>query len=338
MDRPAAPVTMRPCVYATSGWGIHDDRWTDALRYVGFEPLIIRLGIDVSNPTELRHRVDEVASPNTPVLAGPLESVASHLIGLAAPVIGLSWGFDLHTMSDNSWLPRLHRLIVDSEATMRIAMNAGVRPEAITFLPWGVDIDRFRPDGPRADLTGWGVQQSGRTVLSLRAHEPLYRVEDIVEAFALASKEEADLHLLVGHSGSLTDELRCQARELGIAERTHFIGSIPEADLPDLFRAADVYVSASEVDGTSVTLLQAMACGTSVVASETAGNGPWVRPGKTGYLFATGDTIGLAHRLVAALDESPPVRSQLTHNARALVEDQADWNANVWRLRQALEV
>jgi len=329
---------MRPCVYATSGWGIHDDRWTDALRYVGFYPQIIRLGIDASDPNDLRHRVDESASPDTPVLAGPLESVASHLIGLDAPVIGLSWGFDLHTMVDNSWLLRLHRLIVDSEATMRIATDAGVSSQAITFLPWGVDVNRFKPDGPHADLTRWGVRKSGRTVLSLRAHEPLYRVGDIVEAFALASKEEADLHLLVGHSGSLTDGLRAQARELGIAERTHFIGSIPEADLPDLFRAADVYVSASEVDGTSVTLLQAMACGTPVVASDTAGNRPWVRSGETGSLFATGDTLSLAHQLVAALDEALPVRSELTHNARALVKDQADWNANVWRLRQALEV
>ncbi|HEY7824606.1 MAG TPA: glycosyltransferase, partial [Acidimicrobiia bacterium] len=296
-------MTLQHCVYATSGWGIHDVRWTDALRSLGFEPTIVRLGIDASTPAELRHRVDEAAGPHVPVLAGPLDSVTSHLIGIKAPIIGLSWGFDLHTMSDRSWLPELHGLIVDSDATARIATSAGVAPAAITFLPWGVDIDRFTPDGPHADLTRWGVPKSARTVLSLRAHEPLYRVLDILEGFARTSREATDLHLLIGHSGSLTDELRAHARELGIEDRTHFIGSLPEEDLPALLRVTDVYVSASEVDGTSVTLLQAMACGTPVLVSDTPGNTSWIQEGETGHVFQTGKAQDLARELIAALED-----------------------------------
>jgi len=329
-------VTLQHCVYATSGWGIHDVRWTDALRSLGFEPTIVRLGIDAPTPAELRHRVDEAAGPDVPVLAGPLDSVTSHLIGIKAPIIGLSWGFDLHTMSDRSWLPELHGLIVDSDATARIATSAGVAPAAITFLPWGVDVERFTPDGPRADLTRWGVPKSARTVLSLRAHESLYRVSDIFEGFAITSREVTDLHLLIGHSGSLTDELRAQARELGIDDRTHFIGSLPEEDLPALLRATDVYVSASEVDGSSVTLLQAMACGTPVLTSDTEGNRPWVQPGVTGHLFRTGDPRDLATELVRIAHAESGTATELTANARALVQSRADWMSNIRQLADAL--
>ena len=329
-------MTSRRCVYVTSGWGIHDTRWTNALRTLDFEPDIVRLGIDAADPTHLRELVAAAARPAKPILAGPLDSVTAHVVGLDSPVIGLSWGFDLHTMSDRSWLPALQGLIVDSEATKRIARGAGVPPQAITFLPWGVDIDRFAPQGPAADVTTWGVPESAPTVLSLRAHEPLYRVSDILEGFAQTSQDSTDVHLLVGHRGSLTEQLQSEANELGIADRTHFIGPIAENDLPALLRAANVYVSASEVDGTSVTLLQAMACRTPVLASDTAGNQSWVQSGVTGHLFRTGDPQDLAEHLtrVALMDREST--EAMTEQAYALVRHKADWQANIHRLADAL--
>jgi len=328
---------MRPCVYVTSGWGIHDRRWVAALRELGFDPRIIRLGIDVTTPSELRMQVTHVSIGNTPVLAGPLNTVAVHLTGMSAPVIGLSWGFDLHTMAERDWLAQLSGVIVDSTATTDIALQSGVDPEAITYLPWGVDLAVFTPEGPQLDLQRLGIPEHARSVLSLRAHETLYRVGDIINGFAQVSHQRDDVHLIVGHGGSLTDELRAQVVDLGLQDRVHFIGSIPESDLPALLRAVDVYISASEVDGTSVTLLQAMACGTLVLASDTAGNRQWVHPTETGYLFVTGDANDLSCQLTAALKSPLPACSELVHNGRALVEDQADWNANIGRLGQALE-
>ncbi len=329
-------MSLARCVYATSDWGIHDARWTDALRTVGFQPDVVRLGIDAASPTVFRELVARAAGPNMPILAGPLDLVTAQLVGIDSPVIGLSWGFDLHTMSDRSWLSKLHGLIVDSEATAHLATSAGVSSKRITFLPWGVDLDQFSHNGPRADLTAWGVPESARTVLSLRSHEPLYRVPDILEGFAQASSELSDVHLLVGHSGSLTEQLRAQANALGIHDRTHFIGSIPEEDLPALLRASDLYVSASEVDGTSVTLLQAMACGTPVLTSDTAGNRPWVQPGVTGFLFQTGDPGDLRSQLLKVVLAGTHDTKLICANAQALVRRQADWKSNIQRLADAL--
>jgi len=326
---------MQPCIYATSGWGIHDERWTTALRDVGFEPTIVRLGIDAQSPSDLRRAVDSHSSATTPVLAGPLDSVACHLTGLPAPVVGLSWGFDLHTMGDTRWLVELEGLIVDSEATALIAESAGVPTTRITRLPWGVDLSVFTPTGPKEDFTRWGVPTGAATVLSLRAHEPLYRVADIIDGFANIADSNPDVHLIIGHSGSLTDELRQRAQQLHIHDRTHFIGSVPESDLPALLRGTRLYVSASEVDGTSVTLLQAMTCGTPVLVSNTPGNLSWIGEADTGHVFQTGNAQDLARGLNAALGD--PSTNDLTRRARNRVLADADWLRNVSRLKQALD-
>jgi glycosyltransferase involved in cell wall biosynthesis len=176
-------------------------------------------------------------------------------------------------------------------------------------------------------------------VLSLRAHEPIYRVADIITAFAQVPRRDdvhedfPDPHLIIGHQGSLTPELKALVRELGVEGRTRFIGMVPESDLVPLLGRASCYVTASEVDGTSVTLLQAMACGTPVIASATPGNCGWVTEGVTGHLFPVGDVRALTECLIEVTSRYP---QELVDNARAQVERDADWKANLGRLAGAL--
>jgi len=241
-------------------------------------------------------------------------------------------------MSDTAWLPELTGLIVDSEATQRIALEAGVPRERITMLPWGVDLSVFTSVGPQADLSTWDVPSDNTVLLTLRAHEPRYRTHDILDGFARFHALHGDVCLLLGHQGSLTQELQARATTLGVADYVRFIGTIDESDLPALLRAADAYISASEVDGTSVTLLQAMACGTPVVVSDTPGNTAWVKPGETGLTFATGDSADLAHQLEALVGLSPAGVELLTANAQMMVSQEANWQKNLPRLAAALDL
>ncbi len=331
------------CVYATSGWGIHDERWVTALLEVGLTPHVVSLGRDAADPLELRQAVERAAQGGLPVLAGPLHSVTAHLVGLPIRLVGLSWGYDLSDLDDAgtdlSWLTRLDGLIVDSHANRAIAERAGLAPDRITFLPWGVDLATFVFHGPWIDAFHLGVPPHAHLVLSLRAHEPIYRVGDIIEAFARVPRRPGlhedfpDPYLIIGHSGSLTGSLKQRVRDLGIADRTRFLGSVPEDDLVPLLGRAACYVTASEVDGTSVTLLQAMACGTPVIASATPGNLGWVEEGATGFTFPTGDIDTLA-RLIDQVNHHYP--TDVVERARALVENEADWHANLPRLRAAL--
>ncbi len=324
------------CVYASASWGLHDLRWTNALRELGHEPAIVVLGRDVEIG-EFRNAVVEASSGSLPVLAGPLTSITRHLtVNRELPkVVGLSWGFDLHelqTQDDLAWLPQLSGLIVDSDPTMHIALQCGMTESQLTFLPWGVDLDHFTPEGPLFDLSALRLKPTSRVLLSLRAHEPIYRIDEIINAFSQVQEDHADLVLLIGHSGSLTPQLQAQVAELGLDESVFFIASVDEGQVAELMRASVGYVTASEVDGTSVTLLQAMACGTPVIASDSPGNLSWVSP-NTGFLFHVGSVTQLAAALSQALTMDVTRR---TDAALALVRNRADWHANLSRLDTAL--
>lgn len=327
------------CLYVTQGWGVHDERWVGALRACGADPHVVRTGIDVADSQELRVYVAKVASPSTPILAGPLDTITRYLLGVDAPLIGLSWGYDIFQLQqadDLQWLTHLDGLIVDSPATFDIAATAGVAEEDLTLLPWGIDLERFQPNGPKFNTQQWGLPPDAKIVMSLRAHEPMYRIADIIEAFARISSEYSNIYLVIGHSGSMTSILEDLAHSRGIASRTRFIGTVPESELAPLLRAADVYVSASEVDGTSVTLLQAMACKVPVLVSETPGNQAWVEPEVTGRTFTTGDSDDLVREFRAVFNSATQSLASLTEAARRRVQADADWPANRGRLCSVL--
>jgi len=320
------------CLYVTNGWGIHDDRWFAALEGQGFSPVAVRLGIDATSPADLVQAVERAAPEDTPIIAGPLNSITVHLVDLPNPIVGLSWGFDLHQMDSSTWLSRLSGIIVDSEATAAIAGEAGVNPDRITFIPWGVDLNAFHPNGPEQDLQAWGVPADARILLTLRAHEPQYRVPDVIRAMPRILVETPNAFLLVGNRGSQTSELEQLVSTLQLTDHVSFIPLIEETELPQLLRASDVYISASEVDGTSVTLLQAMACGVPVVVSEIPGNRPWVEQGVSGHLFPLGEPDKLADAVRLALVQSPT----LTQEARGRVTRHANWSRNQERLGAAM--
>jgi glycosyltransferase involved in cell wall biosynthesis len=280
--------------------------------------------------------VEEATLSSTPVLAGPLTTITRNLVGIDAYLVGLSWGFDLFELEEEktlSWLTEIDGLIVDSHATQIIAENAGVDPTRITMLPWGVDLDQFTPDGPKADVTNFGIPADAQVILSARAHEPLYRVGDVINGFSSIANQLPQAHLLITHQGSLTPELEQLATDLGISAKVHLIGKVAEADLPSIMRASSCYVSATSVDGTSVTLLQAMACGVPVVVSDCPGNLGWVTDNVTGRTFPVACQHLLGESILQSL-KFPEPESVIA--ARSKVHSQANWQENVVRLRSAL--
>ena len=327
----------RRCTYVTRGRGVHDERWAAALRSNGFIVTDFSIERDALSITDLRKVVNKSTDP---VLAGPLD-ITQSLIGINASLFGLSWGFDLVQVRNRShelaWITQLSGLIVDSQHTRKVALEGGIPVKHVHVIPWGVDLTHFTPAGPPADLGQFGVPAENMIILSLRALEPLYRVQDIIHGFAQLASEFPNAHLVVGNSGSLRTTLENLVPSIGLKDRVSFIGSLPEKSLPGLLRAIDAYVTASEVDGSSVTLLQAMACGTPVVASNTPGNSEWITSGTTGLLFDVADPADLAVALRKVLNKAgAQTPSQLGSNARNLVEKRADWTQNSRQLSQIL--
>jgi glycosyltransferase involved in cell wall biosynthesis len=335
-----------PVIYATADWCIHDDRWVAALVTNGFDPIcfsvktkdcVVPDGTTVVNSAqELRARIDaRIAERQIPILAGPLTTITKHLMGANARVVGLSWGWDLQPEALGevldpgalAWISDLDALIVDSIVTEQIAQDLGLAPERISNIPWGIDTELFTPQGPKADLAQWGAAAGDRVVLSLRAHTPIHRIGDIVEAFALAVKEDPKLFLLIGGDGALRRTLEARVNELGIEHRTAFSGMLPEEDLPALLRAVDLYVAATAVDGTSVTLLQALACGVRVLVSDIPGNLPWIEDVESETVKV--GAIGEMGQAIAKFSLKPQTRQRLRKQP---LTPRVNWDRNVQAL------
>jgi glycosyltransferase involved in cell wall biosynthesis len=318
------------CWYITHRWSVHDDRWVAALTSQGFEVRALSLERDHLTVEQVHEMVAQ--QPDLPILAGPLTSVTSDLLPVPNRCVGLSWGFDLIEIDkqakDSSWLTTLDHLIIDSPQTRAIAIEAGMPPEHITEIPWGIDLEHFTPVH---------TPSSTSTVLSLRALEDLYDVSDLIAAWPDVIAARPSAKLLIGNHGSLRPSLEEQVRELGIESSVRFLGFIPESELPTLLNSVDLYVSTSPIDGTSVTMLQAMACAVPVLVTDTPGNRSWITPGQTGFLYRAGDVQHLSSTINEVLDnQTNQDMSDVTTRARRIVEDRADWQRNIQQLRGIL--
>jgi glycosyltransferase involved in cell wall biosynthesis len=273
---------------------------------------------------EFVQAVSDLAMGHIPIIAGPLE-LCILLRGIDAPTILLSWGFDLQEANPIPGLSSLSAVLVDSTANEALARAAGAKE--VLLIPWGIDTALFVDEGMVMDLSPYGVAGDEAVVLSLRAHESRYRVDDIIRAFA---RKPRSARLVIGNAGSMTHTLQALGENLGVD--AVFLPPFAEDDLPPLLRRSSVYVTASNVDGTSVTLLQAMACGVPVVASTNAGNVDWVHNEETGFTFPIGDIDALSAAMDAAMGQGSRVRAQ----ARRSVLERADWHRNIRQLTALL--
>ncbi len=276
--------------------------------------------------------------------AGPLQQVALFpaLLGFH-PLVAMSWGSDLLRDAEQNafyrWATRLvlrraDAFVGDCQAVAEKAQAWGVPPERMAIFPWGVDLQHFSP-GPDEGLRArWGWEEAF-VILHTRSWEPIYGVEVMARAFARAAQQEPRLRLMLLGGGSLAPRLREIWQRAGVLDRVQFVGQVSQRHLPRYYRAADLYLSASTSDGSSVSLLEALACGLPVVVSDLPANREWVRPGIEGWHFPVGDAKTLSEILVEAARTPPERLRALGWASRQRAEERADWSRHVQRLLQA---
>ena len=278
--------------------------------------------------------------------AGPVQSCA-FLTALAGgrPLVTMSWGSDLLVDAhQNPWMKgitrfTLHRsdmLVGDCQAVQQAAESFGFSGERVVLFPWGVDVEKFSPGGSEDGLRerlGW---KDAFVILSLRSWEPIYGVDCVVRAFARAAEAEPRLRLLLLGSGSLAGKIQSMIYEHHLHERVHLGGQVSQRELPRYYRAADLYVSASHSDGSSVSLLEALASGLPVLVSDIPGNREWIEEGVTGWLFPDGDAEALAAGMLKAVAAGSAL-NEMGGRARALAEERADWRKNFPKLLTAYQ-
>jgi glycosyltransferase involved in cell wall biosynthesis len=234
-------------------------------------------------------------------------------------------------------------MIGDCNTIRDLAISYGMQPERIVTFPWGVDLGHFRPrDNPSVDAVTSKKQATSRpfTLLSTRGWEPIYGVDVIARAFVQAARQIQSLRLVMLGNGSQTGLLRRVFISGGVEDRVVYPGQVGYDELPTFYQAADIYISASHSDGTSISMLEALACGTPCLVSDIPGNREWITPGGNGWLFADNDAVGLAQGIVQAYETAQDLSrwKALSEVARGTAEKRADWRKNFQLLLAAFDM
>jgi len=278
--------------------------------------------------------------------AGPIQTCA--FIAILAgvhPVLTMSWGFDLmKDVERGRWwkfatrytLKRSNYFTSDAQVTRDKAVAYGMNPEKTVVFPWGVDLAHFRP-ALGEPVRGSGKAGTGFTLFCNRSWEPNYGLDILAKAFVIVAQKKPEISLLLLAGGSQGAVIREILSKGGVLERVSFPGQIGQKDLPRYYHMADLYISASHVDGSSVSLMEALACGLPCLVSDIPANKEWVREGENGWLFPDGDANTLANKILAAIDHRQSL-IEIGLNARHTAEEKANWLANIQKLLKIYEL
>jgi len=281
------------------------------------------------------------------VHAGPVQGPAL-LAALVEfhPLVTMSWGSDLLLRAKRSpWmrlttqytLDHTDLFLGDCQAVLGEATRYGFSSSNMVRFPWGVDLDHFSPQKAQnaglkyRKLLNW---EDKLIILCNRTWSPVYGVDVLAAAFAAAVKENGKLRLLLVGDGSQSEMIHQILAP--VRAQVHFSGRLTRQALLSTYGAANLYVSPSHCDGTSISLLEAMACGRPVLTSDIPSNKEWVKPGEVGHLFRDGDMNSLKSKLLGMA--GAPELLHMGKEARRLAEERADWKMNFNKLLHAYQI
>ena len=214
------------------------------------------------------------------------------------------------------------RTIAVSHGVARSLVGHGIVPAERVRVVWnGIDVEAYAPVAPQRRAArrskALGLPPDTRLVLCVGRFTPQKGHDVLLEAAALARRQDGRVVLALAGDGPLRDELAHRAAQLGIAGAVRFLGR--HADVPQLLGCADVLVQPSRFEGLPLTVLEAMAAALPVVVTDVIGCNETVVHGESGLIVPPEDPSALAGALLEVLGD-PPRAARLGAAARLRAE------------------
>ena len=213
-------------------------------------------------------------------------------------------------------------LVVPVSKTMGEQIRAipGLDARKIEPIQNGVDTRRFFvPEVRQSVRKELGLAPGDAVIIFAGRLEVMKRVDVLLSALAAQLAQFPNTHLLIVGEGTLKSELMAQAQGLGIADHVRWLGF--RRDVPQLLAAADIYAQSSNNEGLSLSILEAMAAGKTIVSTDVGAAREVLEHDITGLIVPPDDTTKFAASLRTVLDD-PQKASHLAQNARRVVNDQ----------------
>lgn len=256
------------------------------------------------------------------------------------PLLSMPWGSDILILPQKSFYYKLVAKFVLKNADMitcdcelvkrKIIEMSGYDSEKIIVIPCGTDLNIFHPKDStnmRQEL-GW---KNNRLLIMTRQFEPVYGIECFINALPCIIENFPEVRVILVGNGSLEMEIKQQIDNLKLKDYVYFTGFVDVNTMAEYLNAADIYVSTSLSDGTSVSLLEAMACQLPVVVSDTPANREWIEDGANGFIVPMRNSQFLANRLIELLSNSLLCQKMGNRNYN-IAQERANWDRNFDKL------
>lgn len=200
----------------------------------------------------------------------------------------------------------------------------------VWYIPNFVDTNRFNlldevEKNNKKNSLNLGGKDIGIIVSRLTEGKGL---EMLLDVWAIISKERKNAHLIMVGGGKLHELLVRKSKELGLENHVTFTGQIKNPE--NYLQAADFYIQASESEGLSISLLEAMSCGLPVVATDVGGTRDVVKDGENGWLIEPSDKDMLKSCIIKILDEDK--RMKMSESARETIFKEYNLKSNVEKI------
>lgn len=236
------------------------------------------------------------------------------------PMVLTAWGSDVLLLPKKSFV---HRWMVRqglSKADIITADSYQMKKVIETLCPGSeVVVANF---GVAIDLSIPLVPIREQIYYSNRMHEPLYRIQDILKGFK-DSLSTMDGHLILAGKGGETEHLRAYSLEHKIDDRISWVGFVTKTQNMNHYLASKFFISIPKSDGTSISLLEAMAYGCIPILSDIPSNKEWVEDGVNGIIKGNDESISEALKRGMALNAETVQQSN-----REIIKKRATKEAN----------
>ena len=253
------------------------------------------------------------------------------------PTLAMPWGSDILLRPDESFsmrqwtrlaLKRAHMITCDAQIVKaRIISIAGCRPEKVIIFPWGVDLSIFYPKPRPAAIRQWLGWQENPVLIMTRNFQPVYGIEFLIDALPEVLRACPETRVIFVGSGPLENDYKMRLDQLGLSGKVYFTGRVDDPTMAEFLNAADVYVTNSQSDGTSCSMLEAMACGLPVVVSDVPAYYEWVQDGINGFIVARRNVEQIATCLIKLIQDRD-LQQEMGARNLAIARERADWEHN----------
>ncbi|MFH1623650.1 MAG: glycosyltransferase family 4 protein [Pseudomonadota bacterium] len=258
---------------------------------------------------------------------------------------GLSYSLNVLTRKyiEKKVLNESDRIVALSRFTQEKLWSAYmIPPEKGVIIPAGVDLRRFSPAINKEEIRrSLNVPENKMILFTVRDLEPRMGLENLIYAIKEVINAMPDIYLVLGGQGPLKNSLISLCHELGVEDHVRLAGFIPEEDLPDYYRMADVFVLPTvELEGFGLITLEALASGIPVLGTPVGGTVEILGKLDSRYLFKDSKPESMTSLIIETLrqfKDNPQLLRDVSGQCRAVVEKHYSWERNVDRLENLFQ-